>query len=111
MPQIIKTLNSTSTRITGKEPIKALKSKEVDIDKPQFKRSVGVSEIRLPPFVKVRYLLNPGEDEGGERRRATDPICSLEVYNLSSTGVISEGQPVLYYLYDGPKRSFVREEL
>ena len=25
--------------------------------------------------------------------------------------MISEGQPVLYYLYDGPKRSFVREEL
>ena len=34
LPQI--TLNSTPTRITGKEPIKALKSKEVDIDKPQF---------------------------------------------------------------------------
>ena len=109
LPQIIKTLNSTPTRITGKEPIKALKSKEVDIDKPQLKRPVGVSEIRLPPFVKVGYLLNPGEGEGGERWRATDPIWSLEVYNLSS--VISEGQPVLYYLYDGPKRSFVIEEL
>lgn len=45
LPQIIKTLDSTPTRITGKEPIKALKSKEVDIDKPQFKRPVGVSEI------------------------------------------------------------------
>jgi len=110
LPQIIKTLNSTPTRITGKEPIKALKSKEVDIDKSKFKRPVGVSEIRLPPFVKVRFLLDPGEDEGGERRRATDPIWSLEVYNLSS-GVISEGQPVLYHLYDGPKRKFVREEL
>jgi len=63
LPQIIRTLNSTPTRITGKEPI-ALKSKEVDIDKPQFKRPVVVSEIRLPTFVKVRYLLNPGEDEG-----------------------------------------------
>ena len=25
--------------------------------------------------------------------------------------MISEGKQVLYYLYDGPKRSFVREEL
>ena len=65
LPQIIKTLNSTSTRITGKDPIKALKSKEVDHDKPQFKRPVGVSKIRLPPFVNVRYLLNPREGEGG----------------------------------------------
>ena len=70
--QILKTLNSTPTRITGKETIKALKSKEIDINNPQFKRPVGVSEIRLPPFVKVRYLLNPGEGEGGER--TTDRI-------------------------------------
>ena len=48
LPQIIKTLNSTPTRITGKETIKAFKSIEVEIDKPQFERPVGVSEIRLP---------------------------------------------------------------
>ena len=110
MPQIIKTLNYTPTRITGKEPIKALTLKEVDIKEPKYKRPVGLSEIRSPPFVKVRYSLNPGEGEDGERRRATDPIWSLEVYNLSSS-LLSKGQLVLYYLLDGPKRSFVREVL
>ena len=58
----------------------------------------------------VRYLLNPGESEGSEKRRATDPIWSIELHYLSSS-VVSVGQPVLYYLLDGPKRSFVRQQL
>ena len=75
-----------------------------------YKRPVGLKEKRLPSGVQVRYLLSPGEDEGGERRRATDPIWSLEIYNITRV-VVSSDQPVLYYLLDGPKRSFVREEL
>ena len=66
--------------------------------------------MRLPPGVKVRYLYSPGEGEGGEKRRATDPIWSLEIYDLSCS-VVSAEQPVLYYLNGGPKRSFLREEL
>ena len=66
--------------------------------------------MRLPPEVQVRYLYAPGEDEGGDKRRATDPIWSLSVYDLSRS-VVSVNQPVLYYLSDGPMRSFVREEL
>ena len=64
----------------------------------------------LSPFAKLRYLFAPGEYEGGERRRATDPVWSLEIFELSHSKV-SPGQPVMYYLSDGPKRSFVREEL
>lgn len=110
LPAVIKSLNSSVIRIMGKEPGKAIASKEVDIKPIDYKRPVGVKEKRLPPGVQVRYLLSPGEDEGGEKRRATDPIWSIEVYNLSRS-VISPNQPVLYYLEDGPKRSFVREEL
>ena len=110
LPDILKTLNSTPTRITGEEPEKAIKMKEVDIDPPKYKRVVGHDEVRLPPGVKVRYLLAPGELEGGERRRATDPIWSIQVYDLSRS-VVSSNQPVLYYLLDGPRRGFVREEL
>ena len=59
--------------------------------------------------MRVRYLYAPGE--GGERRRATDPIWSLGIYNLIRS-VVSSDQPVLYYLSSGaPKRGFVREEL
>ena len=110
LPAIMKTLNSVPTRITGKEPEKAIRLKEIDIDPPKYKRVVGFNEVRLPPGVKGRYLLAPGEDEGGERRLATDPIWSLEVFDLSRS-VVSPNQPVLYYLLDGPRRSFVREEL
>ena len=64
----------------------------------------------MPPGIKVRY---PGELEGGECRRATDPIWSLDTYEISQ--VIGE-DPIVYYLHDAtnsraPKRGFVREEL
>ena len=110
LPAVMKALNSEVIRITGKEPDEVIGLKEVDIKQVNYKRPVGLKEKRLPPGVQVRYLLSPGEDEGGERRRATDPIWSLEVYNITRV-VISAEQPVLYYLLDGPKRSFVREEL
>ena len=110
LPAVMKALNSQVIRITGKEPDKALGLKEVEIDPLNYKRPVGLKEKRLPSVVQVRYLLSPGEDEGGERRRATDPIWSITVYNINRV-VISPDQPVLYYLLDGPKRSFVREEL
>ena len=110
LPDILKTLNNTKKRITSKEPDEAIKLKEVDIEPKNYQRVVGVDEVRLPPIVKVRYLLSPGELEGGERRRATDPIWSIKVYYISKS-IISPNQPVLYYLIDGPRRGFVREEL
>ena len=58
----------------------------------------------------MRYLFASGEYEGGEKRRATDPVWSLEIFELSHSKV-SPDQPVMYYLSGGPKRSFVREEL
>ena len=61
--------------------------------------------------MKLRYLYAPGELEGGERRRATDPNWSLETYTIDSV-VKTLGDPILYYLSEGaPKRSFVRQEL
>ena len=77
LPAVIKALNSEVIRITGKEPDEAIGLKEVDIEPVNYKRPVGLKEKRLPSGVQVRYLLSPGEEEGGERRRATDPIWSL----------------------------------
>ena len=110
LPDVLRNLNSQPTRITGKEPSKAISLKEVDIRPVKYERPVGLSEKRLPPEVRVRYLLAPGELEGGERRRATDPIWSLKVFDLSRS-IISHDQPVLYYLEGGPRRGFTREEL
>ena len=104
LPAVIKAMNNESTKITGQELT------EIRYNKPNYKRVVGLDEVRLPPGVKVRFLFTPG-DEGGEKRRATDPIWSLETYDLSRS-VVQSHQPVLYYLSEGaPRRSFVREEL
>ena len=94
LPAIMKTLNSEPTRITGKEPDEALDLKEIDIKPMEYNRAVGLNEKRLPPGVEVRYLYSPGEGEGGDKRRATDPIWSLEVYDIART-VISPDQPVV----------------
>ena len=103
-------MNNEVTRLTGKEPNQLLKSADVSIDNVNYGRPVGLDEVKLPPGVKVRYLYSPGKGEGGEKHRATDPIWSLEIYDLSRS-VVSAEQPVLYYLSGGLKRSFVREEL
>ena len=72
-------------------------------------RLVGVNEKKLPSGVRVCYLYQPGELEGGHRR-TTDPIWSLKVYEIAKI-MIKPDAPVIYYLFDGPKRWFVREEL
>ena len=99
---VLKSMNNDVTRLTGKEPQEVLKSKRISINAPKYNRPVG--------FDEVRYLFAPGEYEGGEKRRATDPVWSLEIFELSHSKV-SPDQPVMYYLSGGPKRSFVREEL
>ena len=110
LPAVLKSMNNEVTRLTGKEPLEVLKLKDISINAPKYNRPIGFDEVRLSPFSKVRYLFAPGEYEGGERRRAADPVWSLEIFELSHSKV-SPDQPVMYYLSDGPKRSFVREEL
>ena len=109
LPQVLKAMNSEPTRLIGKNPSSAIELDKVLVKKAEYKRPVGLDEERLPPGVLVRYLY--AEGEGGDRYRATDPIWSLGVYNLSRS-VVTLNQPVLYYLSEGaPKRGFVREEL
>jgi len=112
LPDVIKSINSGVNRITGGTPSESIKLKKVDQPKEvHYKRPVGLKEKRLPAGVKVRYLYAPGELEGGEKRRATDPIWSMEMHDIARIQ-ISPDQPVLYFLSLGaPRRSFVREEL
>ena len=98
------------TRLTGRRPVDAIKEKAINAKSSTlYSRPVGIKEKRLDSSVNVRYLFAPGELEGGGRR-ATDPNWSLKVFNISSS-IVNENEPVLYYLKDGPKRGFVREEL
>ena len=110
LPDVVSTLNNEVTRLTGKKPASAIKEKNI-VSKPStpYSRPVGVNEKKLPPLINVRYLYQPGELEGGTKR-ATDPIWSLKVYQVVKN-MTKPNEPVVYYLSDGPKRGFVREEL
>ena len=110
LPAVVSALNNEVTRMRDKKPAQAIKEKAIS-SKPAtpYSRPVGVNEKKLPPQVNVRYLYQPGELEG-DGRRATDPIWSLKVYNIEKV-VTKPKEPVMYYLFDGPKRGFVREEL
>ena len=80
LPDVIAGLNKEPSRLIGnKTPLEAIKLPEVK----QISSSKSRPESLLPPGVKVRYLYQPGELEGGERRRATDPIWSLDFYEIS----------------------------
>ena len=92
LPAVLKAMNKESVKITGKEA----KTLEIKQYTSNYKRVVGLDEVRLPPGVKVRFLYAPAEDEGGEKRRATDPIWSLEIYDLSRN-VVSSDQPVILF--------------
>ena len=109
LPDVINSLNKELTRLTDKTPLEAIKLPEVK----HLSSSKSRPESLLPRGVKVRYLYQPGELEGGERRRATDPIWSLDLYEIRQ---VMGKDPIVYYLHDAtnsraPKRGFVREEL
>ena len=64
---VLKSMNSETKRVTGKEPVEAIDMKEVGVKKKDYKRPVGYKEMRLPLGVQVRYLYATGEYEGGNR--------------------------------------------
>ena len=110
LPEVVAALNNEVTSLTGKKPAEAIKEKAVAAKPRQLTRDLlAKREKKLPSLVNVRYLYQPGELEGGVKR-ATDPIWSLKVHSIERS-VTKPNEPVLYYLRDGPKRGFVREEL
>jgi hypothetical protein len=115
LPVYIANLNNTVTRAIQMTPNKAMdflrsNSYEVKLDYEKTKKDpTPEGLLELNGYQKVRYLYQPGELEGGQRR-ATDPIWSLTTHDISRVSKYDQ-QPYLYYLEDGPKRSFTRKEL
>jgi transposase InsO family protein len=113
---VVKELNNTKTRLIKMTPEEAIKKDNVESVTRSAKDQVDKNEqvIDLGPHEKVRYLLEPGEIEGDTRRRATDPIWSLEMYDIEDVtrglGLQGPSQPYLYKLRD-IKRRFVKDEL
>ena len=113
LQNVVSSLNNEKTRLIGMKPVDAIKQTLVE---QGFSQPTKEYEDKLLDVgTKVRYLYEPGELDGyqykGERRkRSTDPIWSVDVYNIKDR-YVQKHQPTLYYLDGGPKRSFVFEEL
>ena len=97
-------MNNTVSSMIGMKPKDAIKLDTVPLDKTYPKKTL------LPEDGLYRYLYQPGEQHGDQKRRATDLIWSKNTYRLDRI-VQDPGNRVLYYLQDGPDRAFVREEL
>ena len=111
LPIIVKDINNSVTRLIGMTPAKAIKKKKVYAKSAsKYNRPIGYDEPRLSYRDSVRYLLEPGEFEGGSKRRGTDMNWSPEVYIIEEA-LIQKNKPVLYKLLNGPERRFIREEL
>ena len=105
LQNIIKKMNNEVTASIKMKPKDAIKLNHVEL-----KEKVIQKEVVLPEDGLYRYLYQPGEDHGNQQRRATGMIWSWNTFRLDEI-VQNKGERVLYYLRDGPKRSFVREEL
>ena len=107
LPLVVNALNHEETRLIGKKPIDAIKLKHII---SYASAPMIAKQTPLPYNVTVRYLYQPGELEGGQRFRATDPIWSLKTYKIKNY-IEQKNQPIIYFLDGGPKRSFVKQEL
>ena len=96
-------INNTVLSMIGMRPKDAIKLDTVPLDKTYPKETV------LTKDGLYRYLYQPGEQHGDQKRRATDLIWSKDTYRLDRI-VQDPGNRVLYYLQDGPDRAFVHEE-
>ena len=105
LQNIIKKMNSEITAMIKIKPKDAIKLDHVELKVKEIQENDVLPEDGL-----YRYLYQAGELEGGQQRRATDMIWSWNTFRLDKI-IQDKGERVLYYLRDGPKRSFVREEL
>ncbi|GBB98007.1 hypothetical protein RclHR1_31140001, partial [Rhizophagus clarus] len=112
---VVEYINNSNTDQLGISPVDAIEKEEV-FAKPSYSRDgpIGYDEEQLSYINLVRYLLKPGEIEGGGGRRAGNKNWSPKVYHIREV-LVQKNQPILYWLEDddchGPERSFVREEL
>ena len=87
------------------KPVHAIKQTFV---KQGFSQPVKDYDVKLLDVgTKVSYLYESGELEGqqygGERRkRSSDPIWSVDVYEIKDR-YVQKHQPAVYYLDGGPK--------
>ena len=101
---IVNKMNNTKSLMTDMKPKDAVKLDTVKLDKTYPKEDV------LPEDGLYRYLYQPGEQHGDQKRRETNFIWSKSTYRLDRI-LQDPVNRVLYNLQDGTDRAFVREEL
>ena len=102
--KVVNKMNNTVSSMIGMKPKDAIKLDTVPLDKTYPEETI------LPEDGLYRYLYQPGEQHGDQKRRATDLIWSKNTYRLDRI-VQEPGNLVLCYAEDGPNRACVREEL
>ena len=102
--KIVNKMNNTKSSMIDMKPKDAIKLDTVPLDKTY------PEETLLLKDGLSKYLYQPGEQHGDQKRRATDLIWSKNTYLLDRI-VQEPGNHVLHCLQDGPDRAFVHEEL
>ena len=101
--EIVNKMNNTKSSMIDMKPKDAIKLDTVPLDKKYAEETV------LPEDGLYRYLYQPGEQYGDQKRRTTNFIWSKNTYQLDRS-LQEPGNRVLHYLQDGADRAFVREE-
>ncbi|CAH3025657.1 unnamed protein product, partial [Porites evermanni] len=100
LPSVVSALNGEVTRLTGKKPAEATKEKAVYSKTCDFLPQTCRGERKTAPLCGGwSHLYKPDELEG-ERK----------VFHIEKP-IIKPNEPILYYLHNGHKQGFVREEL
>ena len=102
--KIVNKMINTVSLMIGMKPKDAINLDTIPLDKKYPKGTV------LPKDGLYRYLYQPGEQHGDQKRQAADLIWSKNTYRLDRI-VQDPGNRVLYYLQVGLDRAFVCEEL
>ena len=97
-------MNNTVWSMTGMKLKDAIKLGTVPLDKTY------PNETILPEGGLYKYVFQPGEKHGDQKRREIHVIWRKNTYRLDRI-VQDPGNCALYYLQDGPVRAFVRKEL
>ena len=97
-------MNNTISSVIDMKPKDAIKLGTVPLGKKYPEETV------LPEDGLYRYLYEPGEQHGDQKRRAADFIWRKNTYLLDRIVQEPENR-VLYYLHEGPDRAFVCKEL
>ena len=102
--KIVNKMNNTVSSMIDMKPKDAVKLDTVPLNKTHPEETVVTEDVLC------RYLYQPAEQHGAQKRRATDSIWSKNTYRIDRI-VQEPGNRILHYLQDGPDRDFVREEL